>query len=137
MNSIGSKGTEKLFFVHDLNLKKDKIESVKVKGIKTIGVSKIENGNLNLDEICKNLSKLGLTSVLVEGGGKIATSFLEFGLVDKLILFTAGIILDKNGVDGFQPSIPEIINLNNYNRYELDKSLTFGNDLAHFWNISN
>ena len=137
MNFIGSKGTEKLFFVHDLNLKKDKIESVKVKGIKTIGVSKIENGNLNLDEICKNLSKLGLTSVLVEGGGKIATSLLEFGLVDKLILFTAGIILDKNGVDGFQPSIPEIINLNNYNRYELDKSLTFGNDLAHFWNINN
>ena len=137
MNFIESKGTEKLFFVHDLNLKEDKIESLKVKGIKTIGVSKIENGNLNLDEICKNLWKLGLTSVLVEGGGKIATSLLEFGLVDKLILFTAGIILDKNGVDGFQPSIPEIINLNNYNRYELDKSLTFGNDLAHFWNINN
>ena len=137
MNFIGSKGNEKLFFVHDLNLKEDKIESLKVKGIKTIGVSKIENGNLNLDEICKNLWKLGLTSVLVEGGGKIATSLLEFGLVDKLILFTAGIILDKNGVDGFQPSIPEIINLNNYNRYELDKSLTFGNDLAHFWNINN
>ncbi len=110
---------------------------MKFKGIKTIGVSKIENGNLNLDEICKNLWKLGLTSVLVEGGGKIATSLLEFGLVDKLILFTAGIILDKNGVDGFQPSIPEIINLNNYNRYELEKSLTFGNDLAHFWNINN
>ena len=137
MNLIRSKDTEKLFFVHDLNLKKDKIESMKVKGIRTIGVSTLENGNLNLDEIFKNLSKLGLTSVLVEGGGKIATSLLEFGLVDKLILFTAGIILDKNGVDGFQPSIPEIINLNNYNRYELDKSLTFGNDLAHFWNINN
>ena len=137
MNLIRSKDNEKLFFVHDLNLKKEKIESMKAKGIRTIGVSTLKNGNLNLDEIFKNLSKLGLTSVLVEGGGKIATSLLEFGLVDKLILFTAGIILDKNGVDGFQPSIPEIINLNNYNRYELDKSLTFGNDLAHFWNINN
>ena len=137
MNLIRSKDAEKLFFVHDLNLKKDKIESVKVKGIKTIGVSKIENGNLNLDEICKNLSKLGLTSVLVEGGGKIATSLLEFGLVDKLILFSAGIILDKNGIDGFQPLIPESINLNNYNRYDLEKSLTIGNDVAHFWNINN
>ena len=137
MNLIRSKDTEKLFFVHDLNLKKEKIESMKVKGIRTIGVSTLKNGNLNIDEIFKNLSKLGLTSVLVEGGGKIATSLLEVDLVDKLILFTAGIILDKNGVDGFQPSIPEIINLNNYNRYELDKSLTFGNDLAHFWNINN
>ena len=137
MNLIRSKDNEKLFFVHDLNLKKEKIESMKVKGIRTIGVSTLKNGNLNIDEIFKNLSKLGLTSVLVEGGGKIATSLLEVELVDKLILFTAGIILDKNGIDGFQPSIPESINLNNYNRYELDKSLTFGNDVAHIWNINN
>ena len=68
---------------------------MKVKGIRTIGVSTLKNGNLNLDEIFKNLSKLGLTSVLVEGGGKIATSLLEVELVDKLILFTAGIILTK------------------------------------------
>ena len=137
MNLIRSKDTEKLFFVHDLNLKKDKIESMKVKGIRTIGVSTLENGNLNLDEIFNNLAELGLTSVLVEGGGKIATSLLEVELVDKLILFTAGIILDKNGIDGFQPSLPESINLNNYNRYDLDKSLTIGNDVAHFWNINN
>ena len=137
MNYIRSKDTDKLFFVHDLNLKKEKIEAVKVKGIRTIGVSTLKNGNLNLDEIFKNLSKLGLTSVLVEGGGKIATSLLEVDLVDKLILFTAGIILDKNGIDGFQPSIPESINLNNYKRYDLEKSLTIGNDVAHFWNINN
>ena len=137
MNLIGSKDNEKLFFVHDLNLKKEKIEYMKVKGIRTIGVSTLKNGNLNLDEIFKNLSKLGLTSVLVEGGGKIATSLLEVELVDKLILFTAGIILDKNGIDGFQPSIPKSMNLNNYNRYDLDKSLTIGNDVAHFWNINN
>ena len=137
MNYIRSKDIDKLFFVHDLNLKKEKIEAVKVKGIRTIGVSTLKNGNLNLDEIFKNLSKLGLTSVLVEGGGKIATSLLEVDLVDKLILFTAGIILDKNGIDGFQPSIPESINLNNYNRYDLEKSLTIGNDVAHFWNINN
>ncbi len=137
MNLIKSKNNEKLFFVHDLNLKKEKIESIRVKGIRTIGVSTLKNGNLNLDEIFKNLSKLGLTSVLVEGGGKIATSLLEVELIDKLILFTAGIILDKNGIDGFQPSIPESINLNNYNRYDLEKSLTIGNDIAHFWNINN
>ena len=137
MNLIRSKDTEKLFFVHDLNLKEDKIKTIKAKGIRTIGVSTLENGNLNLDEIFTNLSKLGLTSVLVEGGGKIATSLLEVELVDKLILFTAGIILDKNGIDGFQPSIPEIINLNNYKRYKLDKSLSIGNDVAHFWNINH
>jgi len=137
INFTKSKDAEKLFFVHDLNLEKEKTKYMEVKGINTIGVSTLKNGNLNLDEIFKKLSKLGLTSVLVEGGGKIATSLLEFKLVDKLILFTAGIILDKNGVDGFQSSIPEIINLDNYNRYHLDKSLTIGNDVAHFWNINS
>ena len=137
INFTKSKDAEKLFFVHDLNLEKEKTKYMEVKGINTIGVSTLKNGNLNLDEIFKKLSKLGLTSVLVEGGGKIATSLLEFKLVDKLILFTAGIILDKNGVDGFQSSIPETINLDNYNRYHLDKSLTIGNDVAHFWNINS
>jgi len=137
INFTKSKAAEKLFFVHDINLEKEKTKYMEVKGINTIGVSTLKNGNLNLDEIFKKLSKLGLTSVLVEGGGKIATSLLEFKLVDKLILFTAGIILDKNGVDGFQSSIPEIINLDNYNRYHLDKSLTIGNDVAHFWNINS
>lgn len=137
MNFTKSKTDEKLFFVHDLNLEKEKIKSFEVKGIKTIGVSTLENGNLNLEEIFKQLAKSGLTSILVEGGGKLATSLLEFKLVDKLILFTAGIILDKNGIDGFKPSISELVNLDNYNRYDLEKSLTIGNDVAHFWDINS
>ncbi len=137
MNFTKLKTDEKLFFIHDLNLEKDKIKSMEIRGIQTVGVSTLKNGNLNLNEIFKKLSQLGLTSILVEGGGKLATSLIEFNLVDKLILFTAGIILDKNGIDGFQSSIPDFINLDDYNRYELEKSLTIGNDVAHFWKINN
>ncbi len=137
LNLTKSKTNEKIFFVHDLNLENDQIKSLEIQGIKTIGVSTLENGNLNLDEIFKKLSNLGLTSVLVEGGGELATSLIKFKLADKLILFTAGIILDTNGIDGFQLSMPDIIDLNSYNRYELEKSLKIGNDVAHFWNINN
>ncbi|MFL2802491.1 MAG: bifunctional diaminohydroxyphosphoribosylaminopyrimidine deaminase/5-amino-6-(5-phosphoribosylamino)uracil reductase RibD [Paracoccaceae bacterium] len=132
-----SKNDEQLFFVHDLNLEKDKIKSMEFKGIKTIGVSTLKNGYLNLNEMFQKLSKLGLTRILVEGGGKLATSLIEFKLVDKLILFTAGIILDKNAIDGFQSSISNIINLDSYNRYSLEKSLIIGNDIVNFWDINN
>ncbi len=128
---------ENLILVHDINLQKEKTKLMEVKGIKTIGVSILEDGYINLDELFKKLANLGLTRVLVEGGGKLATSLIKSKLVDKLILFTAGIILDKNGIEGFQPSISDIIDLDVYKRYSLDKSLVIGNDIAHFWNMNN
>ena len=94
---------ENLILVHDINLQKEKTKLMEVKGIKTIGVSILEDGYINLDELFKKLANLGLTRVLVEGGGKLATSLIKSKLVDKLILFTAGIILDKNCIilEGF------------------------------------
>ena len=127
----------KLFLVHDIKLKKKKTESLKVKGINTLGVSTLENGYLDLIDLFKKLSKLGLTRVLVEGGGKIATSLMEGKLVDKLILITAGIILDKEGIDGINLDLSGAISLDDYDRYSLDKSTIIGNDVAHFWNIKN
>ena len=129
--------SNKLFLVHDLNLKKKKTESLKVKGINTLGISTLENGYLDLIDLFKKLSQLGLTRVLVEGGGKLATSLIEGKLVDKLILFTAGIILDKDGIDVFNLDLSDAISLDDYDRYSLDKSTIIGNDVAHFWNIKN
>ena len=110
---------------------------MKAKGINTLGVSTLENGYLDLIDLFKKLSKLGLTKVLVEGGGKLATSLMEGKLVDKLILITAGIILDKEGIDGINLDLSDLISLDDYDRYSLDKSSIIGNDVAHFWNIKN
>ena len=127
----------KIFLIHDVNLKKEKTKRLKVKGINTLGVSTLENGYLDLIDLFKKLSKLGLTRILVEGGGKLGTSLIESKLVDKLILFTAGIILDKDGVDGIHLNLSDAISLDDCDRYSLDKSIIIGNDVAHFWNINN
>ena len=127
----------KIFLVHDVNLKKKKTKSLKLKGINTLGVSTLENGYLDLIDLFKKLSKLGLTRVLVEGGGELATSLIESKLVDKLILFSAGIILDKDGIDGINLGLSDAISLNDYDRFSLDKSIIIGNDVAHFWNTKN
>ena len=45
---------------------------------------------LDLAAVLSDLSRAGLQSVLVEGGGKTAGAFLASGLVDELVLFIAG-----------------------------------------------
>lgn len=128
-----SKSNSQLFLIHDINLQVESLQSLELNGIKTIGVPTLENGYLNLHELFKKLSTLGLTRILVEGGGKLSTSLLESRLIDRLILFTSGLIIEKNGVDGFEPSIKDFINLNDYKRYNLFKTIAIGNDVAHLW----
>lgn len=44
------------------------------------------------------LGSLGLTRVLVEGGGRIAASVLKAGLIDRLVWFRAPVVLGGDGV---------------------------------------
>ena len=67
---------------------------------------------------------------------------MESKLVDKLILFTAGIILDKDGIDGINLDLSDAISLDDYDRYSLDKStinetmlLIFGILRINFFNL--
>ena len=50
----------------------------------TILPLKSDSGKLNLAQLLKRLGKLGIASLLVEGGGEVAWSFLEKGFVDKI-----------------------------------------------------
>lgn len=43
--------------------------------------------------VVARLAELGITSVLVEGGSEIAASFLEAGVVDKIVFFIAPLII--------------------------------------------
>ncbi|MBA7665819.1 Riboflavin biosynthesis protein RibD [subsurface metagenome] len=52
-----------------------------------------EEGQVDLEELLKALSKRGITSVLVEGGGILLGSLFDLGLVDKAIVFIAPIII--------------------------------------------
>ena len=47
------------------------------------------NDRINLDDLLNKLGSMGITSVLVEGGGELNASFIESGLVDKLLIFIA------------------------------------------------
>ena len=59
------------------------------------------NGRFDLNEICAALFEVGLTSLLVEGGGYTVTSFIKAGLADRIELFLAPLIIG-NGLSWIQ-----------------------------------
>lgn len=55
----------------------------------------------NIEENLNELVDLGLTRVLVEGGGKLISSLIKHGLWDELYWFKAPIIIGNEGVPAF------------------------------------
>jgi 3,4-dihydroxy 2-butanone 4-phosphate synthase/GTP cyclohydrolase II len=68
-------------------------EELAKKGVKLITCPADEQGNLNLAVVLKQLFKLGIHSLLVEGGAGVITNFLTGHLVDQAVLTIAPIWL--------------------------------------------
>jgi len=51
----------------------------------------------------RTLGKRGLTTVLVEGGATVAAQVLAAGVVDRLVLFVAPLLLAGDGVPAVAP----------------------------------
>lgn len=64
---------------------------------KIVKVQENANGSLNLEDLLQNLWNHGLRSVIVEGGPQTATNFLKAGLVNRLYIFTAPVVVGAEG----------------------------------------
>lgn len=66
------------------------------KNIELLGAPSVD-GLIDLEYCLKELSKLSINSVLIEGGSAIATSFLKQNLVDKITWFRSSKIIGSDG----------------------------------------
>ncbi len=73
--------------------KKRKVKRLQSLGVKLIFVKEAENGMLDLKSALKELGKLKITSLLVEGGSKIFTSFIRENIFDDILAFITPKIL--------------------------------------------
>ncbi|MDJ0942860.1 MAG: bifunctional diaminohydroxyphosphoribosylaminopyrimidine deaminase/5-amino-6-(5-phosphoribosylamino)uracil reductase RibD [Kiloniellales bacterium] len=73
-------------------------------GLQILRVGRGPEGHLDLKEALKALGGLGLTRVLVEGGGRLAAGLLKAGLVDELHWFRAAKIIGGDG----RPALAEL-----------------------------
>ncbi|HSL87823.1 MAG TPA: bifunctional diaminohydroxyphosphoribosylaminopyrimidine deaminase/5-amino-6-(5-phosphoribosylamino)uracil reductase RibD, partial [Ignavibacteriaceae bacterium] len=94
--------------------KKRKLRELEKLGVKIITVKKQVNNKTDLKFLLKELAKLNITSVLVEGGSKIFTSFIKQKLFDDLLVFISPKLIG-DGVPVIQNiginSIKDAINL--------------------------
>jgi len=60
----------------------------------------------SLDEAFRHLHRLGVHSLLVEGGAALATAVLEAGLVQRLIILQAPVLLGRNALYAFDGAAP-------------------------------
>lgn len=61
-----------------------------------------DKGGLDLAEMLKILAGEGITRLMVEGGPRVAASFVEADLVDEALLFHAGKTIGEQGVDALE-----------------------------------
>ncbi len=75
--------------------KKNDLENM---GSKVLICGSDKNGKIDLPSLLKKLGELEITSVLIEGGSRVAASALSQRVVDKIVLFYAPKIIGAEGL---------------------------------------
>ncbi len=63
------------------------------RGVRVFRVRTDPEGRLDLQQVLGRLKETGCRRLLVEGGGQVITAFLRAGLVDRLVITTAPLLI--------------------------------------------
>jgi diaminohydroxyphosphoribosylaminopyrimidine deaminase / 5-amino-6-(5-phosphoribosylamino)uracil reductase len=81
-----------------------KADAASAEGWRAVGADLVEcpmsGTHLDLTAALKSLADRGLTRVFCEGGGALAAALVKAGLVDELVVFTAGKLIGEEGKAG-------------------------------------
>jgi diaminohydroxyphosphoribosylaminopyrimidine deaminase/5-amino-6-(5-phosphoribosylamino)uracil reductase len=87
---------------------RSKLERLERQGVEAILCG--EGPRVELSEAMSRLGKRGISSILLEGGGVLNGAMLQAGLVDKLMLFYAPLVLGSDGApSAFAFTGPELM----------------------------
>jgi riboflavin biosynthesis pyrimidine reductase len=78
-----------------------RIRTLERQGARILQCPTDHDGRVDLAHLLGELAQAGVSCVLVEGGGKILTSFVKMGAFQRLVCFIAPIILGQ-GVDALE-----------------------------------
>jgi len=78
---------------------RDKIEGLQKKGVHVL-IFDSKEGRVDLKSCLHKLGEMGMMSLLVEGGSQISGSFLDQGLIDKILLFLSPKLIGDHQAPG-------------------------------------
>ena len=67
----------------------------------TIIVCEEYDGRVSMEDLLQKLGAMGVQSILLEGGSRLAGSMLQSGLIDELVIFIAPKVIGSNGFAPF------------------------------------
>lgn len=82
-----------------LRSKANRCQSLERKGVRIVACGS-KSGSVSLASALKHLAEMGMTNVLLEGGGSLVGSFFDCGFVDEAHVFTAPTVLGGGGPTG-------------------------------------
>ncbi|HZS64933.1 MAG TPA: bifunctional diaminohydroxyphosphoribosylaminopyrimidine deaminase/5-amino-6-(5-phosphoribosylamino)uracil reductase RibD [Xanthobacteraceae bacterium] len=71
------------------------------KGVEVVRVG-AKDGILNINEVLGALAERGITRLMVEGGARVAASFVSAGLVDEAVVFHSPKAIGPGGIDALE-----------------------------------
>jgi diaminohydroxyphosphoribosylaminopyrimidine deaminase/5-amino-6-(5-phosphoribosylamino)uracil reductase len=89
---ITQKSPAKTFIATLPNASKDRLVRLLDAGAEVI-LAKERSGKIDLKNLMKTMGGYGVTSVLIEGGAEVNASALHAGIVDKVVLFVAPLLM--------------------------------------------
>ncbi len=72
---------------------RSKRRKLTARGALVVAVGRTGKRGVDLSEVLKDLARREITSVMIEGGGELIWSALEAGVVDRVVLFVAPLIV--------------------------------------------
>jgi diaminohydroxyphosphoribosylaminopyrimidine deaminase / 5-amino-6-(5-phosphoribosylamino)uracil reductase len=111
----------------------DAIPPQRRSGLERAGVAIIEA--IGLDAQLRHLRSAGLTSFYVEGGAALGDAFLQAGFVDRLVIFTAPVLLGADALRPLQAGSP--VRLELASRFRLVSHRKLGDDLMAIYDLTD
>ena len=104
--------------------KDDPAQKMRQEALEALGVEVLICDPRHLEALAAALATRGISSLLVEGGARAAKSFLDAGLVDRILLFTGAADIGENGIESpcVSGTVPE--------GYVLRHTAHFGADIV-------
>ena len=100
-NLVKTIRTNPLIIFTNKNLSTKKAKFFISKGIKIFHIKKLSDGYLCILSIIKKLYELNFQKILIEGGAKTATSFLNKGYCDFIYIYKANLFIGNGGLHTF------------------------------------
>jgi len=110
----------------------ERVEEARIEALERAGIAvhpvTAEGDALDLRAVVHDCAELGVTSLLVEGGGRLLDGFGAAGLLDRLYLFTAPTVLGAEGVPAFPGD-----GLANAGWTQVERPRRLGDDVLATW----